>query len=266
MKVTGNLLKMVSRLADPVEYTLVIGGDYILANDLIGKEINLEFRNQINCIACGRETKTSFFQGYCFPCFSTLPETDTCVMQPETCRAHEGISRDMEWSKHHCLVDHIVYLALTSSVKVGVTRESQVPTRWIDQGAWKVIRLARTPNRYLAGLLEVTLKSIYTDKTSWQKMLKDQRDGEHDLLEEKERAWEILDPDLQEFFIEDDDITTINYPVTGYPDKVKSVTFDKLHSIEGILKGIRGQYLIFDNNLVFNVRRHNGYLVNLNVI
>ena len=184
-------------------------------------------------------------------------------MQPETCRAHEGISRDLEWSKGHCLTNHIVYLALTSTVKVGVTRESQVPTRWIGQGAWKVRKLARTPNRYLAGVIEVALKDLYTDKTSWQKMLKDLRDESVDLEDEKERAWEALDPVLQEYVIEEDEITEISYPVLEYPEKVKSLTFDKQESIEGTLSGIKGQYLMLDKQYVFNIRRHNGYLVRL---
>ncbi len=265
MEYTGNLLKMKSWASTPVEYSLVLGDNKLLLNDFIGHKISIEYLHQINCIACGRETKTSFFQGYCFPCFSTLPETDSCIMQPEACRAHEGISRDAEWARHHCLVDHIVYLALTSTVKVGVTRESQVPTRWIDQGAWQIIKLARTPNRYLAGLIEVNLKSVYTDKTSWQKMLRDLRDETIDLLDEKEHAWEALSPELQEYVIEEDDITELNYPVLKYPEKVKSINFDKVSSLEGTLTGIRGQYLILNNELVFNVRRHNGYLVRLSV-
>lgn len=263
MEFVGNLLKMGAEYASPVQYHLAIGPDIIRLNTLLGKKLKLEYRNEINCIACGAKTKTSFFQGYCFPCFSTLPETDTCVMQPETCRAHEGISRDMKWSEGHCLTDHIVYLALTSSVKVGVTRESQVPTRWIDQGAWKAIKLARTPNRYLAGLIEVELKKHYTDKTSWQKMLKDIRDEEADLLEEKNRAWDLLPEHLEQYCIEEDDITEIRYPVDYHPEKVKSVTFDKTTHIEGTLTGIRGQYLLFNNELVFNVRRHSGYLTGL---
>jgi hypothetical protein len=249
--------------SDPVSYTLGLDDHDILLNDFVGQKIKLEYLSKINCISCGKETKHSFFQGYCFQCFSTLPETDTCIMQPETCRAHEGISRDMDWSKAHCLTDHIVYLALTSTVKVGVTRETQVPTRWIDQGAWQVIKLARTPNRYLAGLIEVALKSIYTDKTSWQKMLKNIRNEEIDLVDEKENAWNALEPGLQEFVIEDDDITILNYPVLEYPDKIKSINFDKEPLIEGILTGIRGQYLILDNQVVFNIRRHNGYLASL---
>ena len=250
---------------DPVNYTLKLDGQDILMNNFIGENLQLEYMNRINCISCGKETKTSFFQGYCFPCFSTLPQTDTCVMQPETCRAHEGISRDMEWSEKHCLIDHIVYLALTSTVKVGVTRETQLPGRWIDQGAWKVIKLARTPNRYLAGLIEVELKSLYTDKTSWQKMLKDIRDDSFDLEEEKGNAWEALDPELQEYVIEDDEIIELNYPVQKYPEKVKSINFDKAPSVEGKLIGIRGQYLLFEDNHVFNVRRHNGYLTKISV-
>lgn len=263
MEYTGNLLKMKSEATSPVSYSLKLGEELLTMNDLIGRNIRLDYLNKINCIACGKETKSSFFQGFCFPCFSTLPETDTCVMQPETCRAHEGISRDPEWSEQHCLVDHIVYLALTSTVKVGVTRESQVPARWIDQGAWQIIKLARTPNRNLAGLIEVELKTVYTDKTSWQKMLKDIRDESSDLIEEKGNAWEALEPELQEYIIEDDEITELVYPVKQYPQTVKSVNFDKASSMEGQLIGIRGQYLIFNNNMVFNVRRHNGYLARI---
>lgn len=263
MDYTGNLLKMHGKADDPVKYTLNLGGMPISMNEITGRHIQLDYLHRINCIACGRETKTSFFQGYCFPCFSTLPQTDTCIMQPETCRAHLGISRDMEWSKSHCLVDHIVYLALTSNVKIGVTRESQVPSRWIDQGAWQAVRLARTPNRYLAGIMEMALKSVFTDKTSWQKMLKGINDESIDLLDEKGKAWGALPAELQEFMIEDDDITILDYPVKDYPARVKSVNFDNDNGIDGILTGIRGQYIIIDNEKVFNVRRHNGYLVRL---
>ncbi len=144
-----------------------------------------------------------------------------------------------------------------------MTRETQVPTRWIDQGAWKVIKLARTPNRNLAGQIEVELKKNFTDKTSWQKMLKDLRNEDINLIEEKNRAWDLLPENLEQYCIEDDKITEIQYPVNQYPEKVKSMNFDKLETIEGKLVGIRGQYLIFEDNQVFNIRRHNGYLVRL---
>ncbi len=263
MEIHGNLIKLSSELNEPVSYTMNLSGQLIALNPLLGTPISIQYAGQINCIACGSQTKSSFFQGYCFSCFSTLPETDTCVMQPETCRAHEGISRDMDWSIGHCLTDHIVYLALTSATKVGVTRATQVPTRWIDQGAWQVVKLARTPNRYLAGLIEVGLKEYFTDKTSWQRMLKDERAEGVDLLEEKDRAWESLPEHLEPYCIDDDEITEIIYPVKQYPVKVKSVNFDKSTEISGTLTGIRGQYLIFDDTFVFNVRRHNGYLVRI---
>ncbi len=265
MELQGNLIKLSSQLNQPVQYTLTLSGDHILFNDYLGRNIKMTYVHEINCISCGQTTKSSFFQGYCFTCFSTLPETDTCVMQPETCRAHEGISRDMNWSEGHCLTEHIVYLALTAATKVGVTRESQVPTRWIDQGAWKVIKLARTPNRYLAGQIEVFLKTYYTDKTSWQRMLKNECADDIDLLEEKDRAWEVLPEELEPYCIDEDEITEINYPVSQYPSKVKSMTFDKMDEIEGTLIGIRGQYLLFDQGRVFNVRRHNGYKIRLSL-
>lgn len=265
MEWTGNLLKMRVQMDLPVRYDLPLGGEMISMNQLLGKRIQLNWLHQINCLACGAKTPRSFFQGYCFPCFSTLPETDSCIMQPETCRAHEGISRDMQWAEQHCLTPHVVYLALTASTKVGVTRESQIPARWIDQGAWKAIRLARTPNRHLAGLIEVELKKHFTDKTSWQKMLKNISDEATDLLEEKTRAWDLLPEPLEVYCIEEDEIIEIRYPADRYPDQVKSLSFDRSDTVSGILTGIRGQYLIFDHQHVFNVRRHNGYLVNMQV-
>ena len=152
-----------------------------------GQEISMQYKGRINCLKCGRETKKSFAQGYCYPCFTTAPETEECVLRPELCRAHEGIARDMDYAKKHCLIEHVVYLSLTSGLKVGVTRNTQVPTRWIDQGAVKALELARTPNRYTAGLIEVALKSHIADKTNWRKMLSGSDPGDMDLLKEKER-------------------------------------------------------------------------------
>ena len=269
MELTGNLIKLSSQLDTSVKYFMHLGQEEILLNELIGHDIRIRYNHEINCIACGKTTRTSFFQGYCYSCFSTLPQTDTCIMQPETCRAHEGISRDMAWSEKHCLTNHIVYLALTSATKVGVTRESQIPTRWIDQGAWKAIKLARTPNRHIAGLIEVALKSLFTDKTNWQKMLKDIRADNTDLLQEKDKAWEFFMKagsdisELANYIIDEDEIIEINYPVEKYPDKITSINFEKSDIIESRLIGIRGQYLIFADNRVFNVRRHNGYKVSL---
>lgn len=265
MEFTGNLLKMKSRLGEQVEYTLNIGNDEIDMNAAIGQKITIHHNGIINCIHCGRATKKSFFQGYCYPCFKTLPQTDECILHPEKCQAHLGISRDMEWSKNNCLQEHFVYLSLTSGIKVGVTRKSQVPTRWIDQGAVKAIKVAITPNRYTAGLIEITLKEHMADKTNWRNMLKNKVDNTLDPNLEKQKIQSLLTEELKQFFLKDTEVVTINYPVKQYPAKVKSINLDKTEVFTGILSGIKGQYLIFDDGSVFNVRKHNGYMVDVKV-
>jgi len=232
-------------------------------NDLIGKELTLSFDGTINCVSCGRKTRSSFAQGYCFPCFQTLPETDDCILRPEMCRAHEGISRDMEWSEQHCLQDHYVYLALSSAVKVGITRDTQIPTRWIDQGAWKAIRLAKVPNRNTAGRLEVALKKHLSDKTNWRHMLANNIAREIDLLKEKERIIQLIPSAFKDFISPENEITELAFPVNQYPEKVKSIGFDKVPEYKGQLIGIKGQYLLFADDTVINIRKHGGYKINL---
>lgn len=265
MKYQGNILKMDSQWEENkvVNYTLRFGNDAVLMNDLLGKHIKLSYQSQINCISCGSVTKKSFAQGYCYKCFISVPQTEECVLRPELCRAHEGEARDMEYAKTHCLIDHYVYLANSSALKVGVTRNTQIPTRWIDQGATQAIKLAKTPNRYTAGLIEVALKDHLSDKTNWRNMLKNQIDESIDLEEEKYRIEEQLPSDLSQYFCDDDTIYELEYPVIEYPDKIKSMGFDKQAIIEGTLMGIKGQYLIFDQGRVINMRKHNGYLVEL---
>jgi hypothetical protein len=156
-----------------------------------------------------------------------------------------------------------VYFAASDVVKVGVTRSTQIPTRWIDQGASSAIKIAETPNRYYAGVIEVALKDYFTDKTNWRNMLQNKQDESIDLVEEKWRLEEILPADLMAFFTEDDEIETLHFPVENYPTSVKSVGFDKENTIEGKLIGIKGQYLIFENGAVLNIRKHTGYVVEL---
>lgn len=265
MQYTGNLLKMKSEWHQPVQYFLELDGNRIAMNNLIGQPLHIHYDNQINCISCGAKTKKSYGQGFCYKCFITKPEADQCIVKPELCRAHEGISRDMEWSKSHCLQDHFVYLAVSSGLKVGVTRATQIPTRWIDQGARKAIKLAQTPYRQLAGAIEVALKAHLDDKTNWRKMLKDEYDDTIDLVEEKQKAWEALSADLQQYVLDDDDVMHLDYPVQQYPEKVKSVKLDKLPDIEGTLLGIKGQYLLLDGDRVMNIRAHNGYKVTISL-
>lgn len=260
---TGLLLKMRTTITHVVNYFLPIGGEEIAINTLIGKQLKIEYSGNIYCIKCGRKTKTSFAQGYCYPCFKSSPETEECVLRPELCRAHEGISRDMEFARNHCLIEHVIYLALSSSVKVGVTRYTQIPTRWIDQGASFAIELARTPNRYMAGLIEVALKKHLSDKTNWRKMLMGEIPNDINLEEEKQKTIALLPPEMQQYASSDNTITEIHYPVKTYPSKVTSLNFDKQPIVEGVLEGIKGQYLIFTSGAVVNIRRFSGYQVSL---
>jgi len=260
---SGNILKMRTVLGDVVEYYLPVSSYEIKMNELIGAEIRISFTGEINCINCGNPTKRSFGQGYCYPCFISVPETEDCVLRPELCRAHEGLARDMEYASSHCLIDHFVYLADSGGIKVGVTRHTQVPVRWIDQGASSAICVARTPNRYIAGLIEVELKKFFPDRTNWRLMLT-KAGGLHGALAEKKTvACEMLSPPMKKFITMDNTITCINYPVISYPIKVKSLALDKNPEIKGKIDGIIGQYIIIENAGVLNIRKHNGYKVEI---
>src|SRR5690554_3434690 len=234
-------------------------------NELIGKSISFEFTGNIYCKNCGTKTKTSFNQGFCYPCFKDAPESAECIIRPELCRAHLGEGRDVEWEEKNHNQPHYVYLAATDVVKVGVTRSTQIPTRWIDQGASEAIILAKTPNRYLAGVIEVALKSEFTDKTNWRKMLLNHIDESIDLEEIKWRLEELLPSDIVEYFSEEDDVTTIDYPVLEYPIKITSLNLDKSPEIKGRLLGIKGQYFLLDSGRVINIRRHTSYKVKFQI-
>ncbi|MEL7529994.1 MAG: DUF2797 domain-containing protein, partial [Bacteroidota bacterium] len=257
----GNLRKMSSQLGDTVQYSLTLGEDTFLVNDWIGKPIKLAFQGEINCRICGRKTNKSYGQGFCFPHFQKAPENSPCIIRPELCEGHLGNGRDPEWEQTHHVKPHVVYLALTSGVKVGVTRHDQVPTRWIDQGAWKAVQIANVPYRRLAGEIEVALKDHMSDKTNWRKMLSNQMNTELDLAEEIEKAQSLLPAEYQEYIVPQSEITEITYPVEAYPEKVKSLKLDKIPEITGTLQGIRGQYLILDEGRVINLRSHTSYLI-----
>jgi hypothetical protein len=262
MKITGGLLKMKADLKAPIHYHLPIGSELIDVNSLINKRIRLTYENDIFCINCGAKTYKSFNQGMCYPCFQSSPLASECIIHPERCQAHLGIGRDMEWETKYHLTPQIVYLALTANAKVGITRKPQIPTRWIDQGAVQTIVLAEAPNRYLAGMIEVSLKAFIADKTHWQKMLKNQINPDVNLLELKKEMTQNLSPELRKYVV-DSELQDLSYPVLEYPEKVKSLSFDKLPVVEGVLTGIKGQYLMFDYLNVLNIRKHQGYVVSL---
>lgn len=265
MLFSNNLNKLISENLDEVQYFLKDREELIKLNKLIGQRIRFSHSSIINCIYCGRRTRTSYSQGYCFSCSQTLPQASLSILKPELDQSHLGISRDMEWAKKNSLVDHYVYLAISSSLKVGITRHNQIPTRWIDQGASKAIRIAKVPYRQLSGLIEIELKKYYSDKTNWRKMLTNNIDKDIDLLAERDKAHQRLKKSFEEYLI-NDEITEIHYPVLEYPSKVNSISLDKTANFEGQLMGIKGQYLMFDNNRVFNIRKHSGYYVEIELM
>lgn len=258
----GLLEKMLVQLDQPVNYTLKLDS-IVPMNALIGQEIQLKWTQNIYCSGCGKKTKSSFGQGFCYPCFMESPLASPCIINPELCRAHLGEGRDIAWEEQYHNKPHVVYLASSDCVKVGVTSASNKFVRWIDQGASQAIVLAETKNRYEAGLLEVALKSALSDKTNWQRMLKNQVDLSIDLVEEKGRIEEILPTDLRKFVSSNDQVTLIDYPVLTYPTKITSLGFDKTPCVEGKLVGIKGQYLLFENQQVLNIRKHTGYEIEL---
>ena len=262
----GKLEKMPVELQSPVKYFLDYGDSKICINNFIGKNIRLTFNNEIRCIACDKKTNKSFGQGFCYPCFLYSSRNSECILRPELCLAHEHKGRDPKWEEENHNVPHCVYLAQTNDVKVGVTRASNTQSRWIDQGARKTIKLAAVPYRQLAGLIEMELKQHISDKTNWSKMLKDERGEEVDLVELKKKLITQLPDSLKQYADPDNSITEIQYPVENYLEKIKSLGFDKESIVEGKLIGIRGQYLIFSNGTVINLRKHTGYIISFEVL
>ena len=262
MSVTGNLRKMKVVHSTPVEYSLPLGDELVPLNPLLGKRVHLHYEGEINCVHCGRKTSKSFQQGFCYPCMQTLAQCDMCILKPELCHYHKGTCREPEWGEKNCMIEHYVYLALSSGIKVGITRHTQVPTRWIDQGAVKALPLVRVMSRYDSGRVEHALKDFFHDKTNWRNMLKNIV-PDIDLVTEKKQVMADLEKiltDLNGTEITDTPVYEFEYPVLEYPAKVTSMSFDKQVDIEGTLMGIKGQYLILDTGVI-NIRNHSGYKV-----
>lgn len=263
----GNLTKMRATLDRPVHYTLQLSDQSIELNPLIGKRVRLRHTGRIFCIRCNKQTKKSFNQGYCYPCFAKLAECDRCILKPETCHFEAGTCREPEWGKAFCFQPHIVYLANSSGIKVGITRENQIPTRWIDQGAVQALPIFRVASRYVSGLIEVVIGKHISDKTSWQQMLKNQV-GVVDLESSRDELVVRCEAELagisQRFGIESVQLLSgempvdLHFPVDNYPAKVRALNFDKAPEVFGILQGIKGQYLILDAGVI-NIRKFTGY-------
>ena len=259
----GVLRKMQTELGSPIQYFLVFENDFINMNQALNQKLKIEFI-KYQCLGTGKN-EPIYRQGFCKSYFFESAAAGDWIMKPELSKAHLDIEdRDLEYEKRMQLQPHIVYLANSSNVKVGVTRKSQVPTRWIDQGAHEAIEIVETPNRYLAGITEVALKAHVSDKTSWQKMLKNEIE-DLDLTEWRQKLKSFIPDEVAEYFIENYSVTQLEFPVLQYPEKVKSLNLEKIPSFSGTLKGIKGQYLIFEDNTVFNVRAHEGYYIGLDI-
>lgn len=268
MQAQGNLHKMLTEAASPVDYRLQLGGQQLSLNDWLGKNIRIEYLQQIECIHCGRITRKSFSQGYCYPCFSSLAQCDLCIMSPEKCHFHLGSCREPDWAMLHCMRPHIIYLSNTSGVKVGITRETQLPHRWIDQGAIQALPILRVSKRYHAGLIEHAFRQHVSDRTNWRNMLKNQVE-EVDLYQLFETLWPQVKPELDADLLADaeviaatDGVLRLDYPALQYPVKITSFNLDKQPLVEGRLDAIKGQYLLLDNGVI-NIRKYGGYLVSM---
>lgn len=263
----GTLRKMQARLEQPVSYSLSLGENQVELNPHQEKTIRLLYTGLIHCVHCGRKTAKSFNQGYCFPCFQKLAQCDSCIIHPERCHFDMGTCREPWWGERYCMQDHIVYLANSSGLKVGITRATQIPTRWIDQGATQALAIIRVRNRLQSGTLEVMLKQFVADKTNWREMLKGDAQQLDMHAEAKRLLHECRDQikELEERFgffaisvLNGIDSVAIQYPVIRYPEKINSLNFDKTPVVEGTLLGIKGQYLLLDTGVI-NMRSFSGY-------
>lgn len=263
MNYQGVLKKMMTENAEEIQYYLDMGSDFLNMNQLLNKAFTISFV-KYECLNCHLD-KPIYRQGFCKSCFFDIPQAADWIMKPELSKAHlDEEDRDLAYEKKVQLQPHIVYLANSSNVKVGVTRKQQVPTRWIDQGAHEAIEIVEVPNRYLAGITEVALKEHVADKTNWRKMLKNDIEDEN-LVEWREKLKQYIPDEAKEYFIENNSETNLNFPVTKYPEKPKSLNLGKTPTYTGKLVGIKGQYFIFEDETVFNVRANEGLVVAIEV-
>ncbi|MDC9714744.1 MAG: DUF2797 domain-containing protein [Gammaproteobacteria bacterium] len=264
MQKTGDIQKMHTTLEEGnAIYQLPIGNEMVAMNALVGQEISLTFNGAITCSNCGSITKKSYSQGYCYPCCRDLARCDLCIMKPETCHHHLGTCREPLWGLDNCFAPHIVYLANSSGIKVGITRKGNIPSRWIDQGAVQALPILEVNTRLKSGQIEVALKAFVSDKTNWRKMLKNEVD-EVDLVATKNQLLaEVINlaAELGAVTLNNEAIK-INYPVVEYPSKITSLNFDKTPEISGVLRGIKGQYLLLDTG-VLNIRKFGSYNMTL---
>src|SRR5690554_2564034 len=263
MNYQGVLTKMQTENGSPIQYYLIFDNDFLHVNQLLDKKVSITFL-RYQCLTCGLQ-KRIYRQGCCYDCFFQSPHTAAWVISPELSKAHLDIEdRDLVYEKEIQLRPHVVYLANSSNIKVGVTRKSQIPYRWIDQGAHEAIEIVEVPNRYLAGIVEVALKDHISDKTNWRMMLRNDLKDE-DLVHWRNDLKKYIPEEAAAYYLENNAETNLQFPVLKYPEKPKPLNLIKSPYYEGVLKGIKGQYLLFDDDTVFNVRSNEGFVVSIRV-
>lgn len=269
------LRKMRIEEGEPLRYFLALNeqevakaaaaepADEIELSALLGASLELTHTGALRCQACGNNTRKSYAQGHCYPCFKRLARCDLCVMAPHRCHYAKGTCREPEWGDSFCMQPHLVYLANSSGLKVGITRDGQQLGRWQDQGALQGRLLARAKTRQAAGELEVQLAKTFGDRSQWRALVSGDADPV-DLAAAAAQARELVpDPGAGVDYIEPDDSAaathSFQYPVQQWPELTR-LNFKKTDQVRGVLTGIKGQYLLFDSG-VFNVREHTGYEV-----
>jgi hypothetical protein len=259
---TGYLTPLTHKPSSPVTYYLSLGDESITLNEMLGETIQLTFLGEKSCCFCGRKIKKTYNNGYCYPCFTSLAQNDLCIVKPELCHYHSGTCRDQAFGEKHCHQAHYVYLALSSDVKVGITRKENAINRWINQGAIAAVPIMEVPYRKVAGEVEIHLAKYLKDKTNWRKMLKNEY-TETDLLQVKQQMIPLIPEEYQSYLLPDQSIQQFTYPSLQVPSKIVPLNLDKKPSIKGELIGIKAQYLLFKNGEVVNIRKHTGYKVSL---
>jgi len=264
MQYQGILTKMETEPGNPIQYYMVFENSFLNVNQLLGKDFEINFLH-FCCLNCTKKKKI-WRMGFCYDCFYSSPSAGDWIMRPELSTAHMGVAdRDLDFETRAQVQPHIVYLAAASDVKVGVTRKTQIPTRWIDQGASQAMPIIEVPNRYLAGITEVALKNHMSDKINWKKMLLNNI-SPIDLSSQRAFVRPLLPDEVQEYFdTTEEKLYHIEYPVLEYPKKINTLNLVTTPNFQGKLIGIKGQYLIFEDGTVFNVRAFEGFAVQINV-
>ncbi len=262
----GTLCKMDARHGAVVDYTLQDNRspeNRVGMNQLLGKKLSMKATGARFCVDCGAPSTSLFRQGSCYTCFTTLPQNDECIFKPELCHFHSESNpcRDPEWGRQVCFAPHVLYLAVSSNLKVGITRQTQVPVRWMDQGASYAMPVLKVQDRLTVGLIEHSLKSHFADKTNWQRMLKNEV-AEVDLKAARQQVLELVSHELE--VIDTPPTYTFEYPNLEWPAKIKSFNLEKNPLVEGRLIAIKGQYLLLDSGVI-NIRKFGGWEVSLDV-